>query len=89
MKQIKILLCNVLFDFYKQYIFFLVEYSCLFLNVLIMKNIEMHCHTTGSDGKNAPEEVIMEARRKNLDFLALTDHDVISSPDFQGQLLDA
>ena len=54
-----------------------------------MKNIEMHCHSTRSDGKNAPEEVIMEARRKNLDFLPLTDHDVISSPDFQGQLLDA
>lgn len=53
-----------------------------------MKNIEMHCHSTRSDGKNTPQEVIVEAQRKNLEFLALTDHDVISSPDFQGYLLD-
>ncbi len=54
-----------------------------------MRNIEMHCHSTRSDGKNTPEEVVLEAQRKKLEFLALTDHDVISSPDFQGQLLDA
>lgn len=46
----------------------------------------MHCHSTRSDGKNAPQEVILEAQRKNLDFLALTDHDIISSSGFQSDL---
>jgi len=43
-----------------------------------MKNIEMHCHSTRSDGRNTPEEVISEAVRLDLDFLALTDHDTIA-----------
>lgn len=51
-----------------------------------MKHIEMHCHSTRSDGKNTPAEVIAEAQRLNLDFLALTDHDVVSPQDFQESL---
>ena len=49
----------------------------------------MHCHSTRSDGRNTPDEVLAEARRLNLDFLALTDHDVIASQDFQRKLRDS
>lgn len=51
-----------------------------------MKNIEMHCHSTLSDGKNTPEQVIDEAKRLGLDFLALTDHDTIAPQEFQDSL---
>ena len=53
-----------------------------------MRNIEMHCHSTRSDGKNSLVEVYTEAQRKELDFIALTDHDVISPPNFQSSLRD-
>lgn len=51
-----------------------------------MKNREMHCHSTGSDGKNTQQEIVSEAQKKDLEFLTLTDHDVIASKDFQTQL---
>ncbi len=51
-----------------------------------MKNIEMHCHSLDSDGKNSQQEIVNEAQKKNIQFLALTDHDVIASKDFQAQL---
>lgn len=54
-----------------------------------MKKIEMHCHSTLSDGKNILEEVINEANRVQLDFLTLTDHDTISPKDFQKSLRDS
>lgn len=51
-----------------------------------MKQIEMHCHSTRSDGLNTPEEVIAEAQKLQLDFLTLTDHDIISPKDFKQAL---
>jgi len=46
----------------------------------------MHCHSTLSDGKNNPDDIIDEAVRMNLDFLALTDHDTIAPKDFKWKL---
>jgi hypothetical protein len=54
-----------------------------------MKNIEMHCHSTLSDGRNTPDEVIAEAKRWDLDFLTLTDHDTIAPQEFQQKLREA
>lgn len=54
-----------------------------------MKYIEMHCHSTLSDGKNTPEQVVAEAERLELEFLALTDHDTIAPQDFQVELQKA
>ena len=34
----------------------------------------LHCHTTRSDGKGTPEEVIRLHRMNGYDFMALTDH---------------
>ena len=40
---------------------------------------DLHCHTTLSDGSLGIEEVIAQAKRVGLDFLAITDHDTLSS----------
>lgn len=40
---------------------------------------DLHCHTTLSDGSLGIEEVIAQAKRNNIDYLAITDHDTLSS----------
>lgn len=40
---------------------------------------DLHCHTTLSDGSLGIEEVIAQAKRNNLDCIAITDHDTLSS----------
>jgi predicted metal-dependent phosphoesterase TrpH len=36
---------------------------------------EFHCHTTSSDGKLSPTEVVKRAKSKGIEYLAITDHD--------------
>ena len=43
-----------------------------------MKQADLHVHTTHSDGRMTPEEVVAYARRKNLQAIAITDHDNIT-----------
>ncbi|CAL94732.1 3',5'-nucleoside bisphosphate phosphatase [Azoarcus olearius] len=38
-------------------------------------NVDLHCHSTVSDGWLSPEEVVGRAHRNGADLLALTDHD--------------
>lgn len=38
---------------------------------------DMHIHTTYSDGKLTPEEIIAEAREAGLNYIAITDHDTV------------
>ena len=40
-----------------------------------MKYIDLHTHSTFSDGTNTPAELIDKARKRGLSYLALTDHD--------------
>ena len=40
-----------------------------------MKKIDLHIHTTASDGTFTPEEVVREASRLGLAAVAITDHD--------------
>ncbi len=42
-------------------------------------NGDLHVHTTLSDGSFGIEEVIAQAKRMGLDYLAITDHDTLSS----------
>ena len=42
----------------------------------------LHCHTTRSDGKVTPEEVIKLFKSKGYDFLAITDHRKYNFSDF-------
>ncbi len=42
-----------------------------------MNNIDLHVHTTASDGTCAPAEVVARAKEANLAAIAITDHDGI------------
>ena len=37
--------------------------------------IDLHVHTTASDGQYSPTEIIQKAVDKNLKAIAITDHD--------------
>jgi predicted metal-dependent phosphoesterase TrpH len=41
--------------------------------------VDLHIHTTASDGRWPPERVISEAVRAGIGFIAVTDHDTIGS----------
>ena len=38
---------------------------------------DLHMHTTFSDGKLTPEELIAAAKAANLKYIAITDHDTV------------
>jgi len=44
-----------------------------------MKNIDLHMHTSSSDGECTPQELIDKSIKSNLSAIAITDHDTISS----------
>jgi predicted metal-dependent phosphoesterase TrpH len=43
-----------------------------------MSLADLHTHTTASDGKHPPEEVVQMARRAGLTAVAITDHDTVA-----------
>ena len=43
--------------------------------------IDLHCHSTASDGTFSPAALVSEALRANLSALALTDHDTVDGVD--------
>ncbi len=46
-----------------------------------MKKIDLHCHTTASDGLLQPEELLDLAVANDLTYCAITDHDTIDGLD--------
>lgn len=44
-------------------------------------NIDLHCHTTASDGNLTPTELVNRAIEKGVDVLAITDHDNFDAYD--------
>ncbi len=46
-----------------------------------MNYIDLHVHSTSSDGSFAPEEVVELAKASRLSHFALTDHDTVSGVD--------
>jgi len=44
-------------------------------------NVDLHCHSTVSDGWLAPGDVVRRAARNGVEVLALTDHDEVSGID--------
>ena len=40
--------------------------------------VDLHCHSTASDGTLAPRDVVRLAKKSNLTALALTDHDTVA-----------
>ena len=43
-----------------------------------MTMVDLHTHTSASDGQYSPSEVVCMARNAGIDCLAITDHDTIS-----------
>ena len=43
-----------------------------------MRPVDLHTHTTGSDGTCPPKELVRYAFRKGLAAVALTDHDTVA-----------
>lgn len=43
-----------------------------------MMKIDLHCHSTCSDGTFSPEEVVSRAKTAGIEVLALTDHDTLN-----------
>ncbi|NMT64634.1 PHP domain-containing protein [Marinobacter orientalis] len=43
--------------------------------------IDLHCHSTASDGALPPQDLVRRARDKGVTHLALTDHDTIAGLD--------
>jgi predicted metal-dependent phosphoesterase TrpH len=41
-------------------------------------HVDLHTHSTASDGSRAPADVVREARRIGLSAIALTDHDTVA-----------
>ena len=39
--------------------------------------IDLHVHTTASDGQYSPTQIIQKAHEKHLTIMAITDHDTI------------
>ena len=44
-------------------------------------NIDLHCHSTVSDGALAPRNLVRRAAEQGVDVLALTDHDHLGGLD--------
>ncbi|MCW2908546.1 MAG: hypothetical protein JWL68_3335 [Actinomycetia bacterium] len=49
--------------------------------------IDLHSHSTASDGTDPPAEVMRRARAAGLDVIALTDHDTLAGQDQARQAL--
>jgi predicted metal-dependent phosphoesterase TrpH len=43
--------------------------------------VELHCHSTASDGTLSPEELVELALHEGLEALAITDHDTVAAYD--------
>ena len=48
------------------------------MDSLLVQKIDLHCHSTASDGTLTPAQVVELAKEKGITFLALTDHDTVS-----------
>ena len=44
----------------------------------VMKIVDLHAHTTASDGSYTPAELVRYAKEKGLSALAITDHDTVA-----------
>ena len=44
-----------------------------------MQKIDMHIHTNASDGTFTPQEAVKEAKKKNIEVFAISDHDGVAN----------
>ena len=50
---------------------------------------DLHSHTTASDGRLSPEELVLRAVERRVDVLAITDHDTVAGLAAAEQLIEA
>ena len=48
------------------------------LGEVFVMYIDLHTHTTASDGQYTPSELVTMAKEKNIELLSITDHDTVS-----------
>ena len=53
----------------------------------MIRKIDLHMHTTVSDGTSSPEEIIAEVRNTGIDLFSVTDHDAIMACEMIPDLL--
>lgn len=58
-----------------------MEIAFIFLSSFLTPMLELHCHTTFSDGTLTPQQLVDRAAAKGVKALAITDHDTISGWD--------
>jgi predicted metal-dependent phosphoesterase TrpH len=48
------------------------------MDSISLQKVDLHCHSTHSDGTLTPSEIVELAKRKGIKHLSLTDHDTVS-----------
>ncbi len=48
------------------------------MDSLPLQKVDLHCHSTVSDGTLTPSQIVELAKRKGISYFALTDHDTVS-----------
>lgn len=43
-----------------------------------MSKVDLHIHTTASDGKHSPADIVQKAAALGLEFIAISDHDTVN-----------
>jgi 3',5'-nucleoside bisphosphate phosphatase len=62
--------------------FRITKHSETFSSNNIKKNkVDLHIHTTASDGYYSPQEVIKKATAAELNIISITDHDTVDAID--------
>jgi predicted metal-dependent phosphoesterase TrpH len=55
-----------------------------------MGKVDLHIHTTASDGRFSPAEIVLKAQNSGLEYIAITDHDsvdgVVAAQETAGRL---
>ena len=59
--------------------FYVLNYPRSVAETEVSMICDLHCHTKLSDGSLGIEEVIEQAKRTNIDWLSITDHDTMAS----------
>ena len=48
------------------------------MQILQDLNVDLHTHSTASDGSVSPSQLVFRAIENGVDILALTDHDTVT-----------
>ncbi len=51
------------------------------MDSFLVQKVDLHCHSTASDGTLTPSELVELASEKGISHIALTDHDTVSGLD--------